>query len=626
MAEVLVEGEGWERLAAPRGGTVPGLWADPASSVVLAATWAGVHRSTDGGATWQPAASGPSVPFAEAVVALARGDAQRDAGSVLGSTCLAAAADGLYRSTDAGLSWQRILTGGRCLSLAACGDVVLAGTESDGVLRSEDGGRTWSGANTGLRDTAVLSLALSPIFDADGLGFAGTASGLYRTRSGGRAWREVDLGLPGEPAVECVAVGVGPDDARLVLVGTAGHGLLGSPDGGSHWARVAGLAVDSVSAVATHPSGHIAVATELGVAVSDDHGQSWHLTGGNLGPVLSLAWSLTGALLAGLLRDGVARSTDGGVHWSLEAPGLAASVILGLVVVPRPSGEVRLLSIGLQRGLEASDDGGRTWTQQATGLDDEATLVGLAAGADGSVCLATSSGVVRSADAGHTWQRIPAAGLPITAIAAARARAWVVAGSASGAVLRSDDYGQTWRALEALPGREAGEITAIEVAGDGTALVATRTRRGRAAVWRLARSAGRWERILDEPTDSTPRLAVMGDGGEDELLVGLGRRLLQPVRHAYERRDGERRPVWRATTLDPPDALITNLVAPPGGSRTVLVGTSAGVYVSRDGGATLTTWSDGLQPRAIVALAVGRDQRVYGASLGGARWRRRALT
>ena len=45
-------------------------------------------------------------------------------------------------------------------------------------------------------------------------------------------------------------------------------------------------------------------------------------------------------------------------------------------------------------------------------------------------------------------------------------------------------------------------------------------------------------------------------------------------------------------------------------------------YVSRDGGVSFTPWSDGLEPKATVAVAVSpayaEDRLVYGLGLGGA--------
>src|SRR6266851_1314622 len=190
--------------------------------MVFAATPVGVHRSIDAGRTWALPGSAPTVPLASAVAASPRfADDQ---------TLFACGADGLYRSTDGGLTWQRVLIGGPLLAVVATESVVLAGTEADGILRSEDVGRTWTGANAGLLDLTAITLAVSPCFEKDRTGFAGTASGLYRTRNGARSWRSVETGLD-EPAVQCLCVATD----GLVLAGTEAHGLLRSEDGGTSW-------------------------------------------------------------------------------------------------------------------------------------------------------------------------------------------------------------------------------------------------------------------------------------------------------------------------------------------------------------------------------------------------------
>lgn len=620
----------WERLAEPRGGTVAGLTATRGE--VLAATWAGVHRSRDGGTTWEPTASGPSVPFAEAVAAADE------------RTLFAAASDGLYRSTDGGETWERRLTGSRVLCLAATPELVLAGSEADGVLRSEDNGRTWTGANAGLRDTSVLSLALSPTFAKDHLGFAGTASGLYRTRSGGRAWREVELGLTDEAAVQCIAFVSGAESNVTVLLGTERHGLLHSDDTGVHWSVAQALAGRSVTALASDARGRIAAATDCGVWMSHDGGRSWRLTGAELGPVLSLAFAGS-VLLAGLPRDGVARSEDGGVTWSLEAPGLAAGVVLGLALSPRFGQDASLFSAGLQRGLEWSSDGGRTWAARNDGL--EGAVLAVAHGRNGQLFAATSAGVYRSTNAGCTWRRTTDADLNVTAIAAVKrneastpqarggAADMVVAATDVHGVIVSDDGGQTWRALEALT--EPAEIVALQIAADGTLLLGTRDEDGQASVWRRTRQTPRWERILREPAEGALSLAV-GPGGN--VLGGLGGCVLRVVEHSHELRGGERRPVWRAARM-PRNAQITSVVTVPAwqagadpartgsreaGGNSVFVSTGEGVFVSRDEDERFASWSEGLTQRAVVALAVSpnyaQDRLVFAVGLGGAIWRR----
>jgi hypothetical protein len=113
------------------------------------------------------------------------------------------------------------------------------------------------------------------------------------------------------------------------------------------------------------------------------------------------------------------------------------------------------------------------------------------------------------------------------------------------------------------------------------------------------------------------------------IFAGVGGRVLRPARHAREVRAGERRPIWRGTDLDKATALVTALAVSPtyASDRTLFAATSAGVFVSRDGGDSFGLWSDGLQPRSVVAVAVSpdyaADRLVYAITLGGGVWRRR---
>jgi hypothetical protein len=77
-------------------------------------------------------------------------------------------------------------------------------------------------------------------------------------------------------------------------------------------------------------------------------------------------------------------------------------------------------------------------------------------------------------------------------------------------------------------------------------------------------------------------------------------------------------------------ATVTALAAPPGGGsgsaagRTVYAGTNAGPYVSRDGGRTFHSWSEGYDGGGIVALTVSpdfaNDRLVLAVGVGGTIW------
>jgi photosystem II stability/assembly factor-like uncharacterized protein len=639
----------WERLALRSGGTIAALAGavdSDGSSVVFAATPAGVHRSVDHGRTWAPAGPTTPVPFAEAVAV--------SPGFIRDRTIMVGGGEGAYRSTDAGQTWQRVLVGSRALSLAVARDsgqrdTWLVGTDSYGILRSEDAGRTWAGANPGLVDLTVLALALSPAFEQDRIGFAGSASGLYRTRNGAQAWRAVDTGLD-DPPVQCLAISPRFAEDRLVLAGTEADGLLRSVDAGTTWEIVPSLGRRGVAALAigrVRGGGHpIAAATDEGVAVSHDGGRAWRMTGPELGPVLSLLFvplGETDRLLAGVARQGViAWSDDYGTTWQRTSEGLSASLLTSLAVSPGVAQDGILLVAGPEEGVSVSADGGRTWLQRNEGLDGAAVMdvvVSSAYARDRTIYAATTSGLLRSCDQGATWERTsappeltrlvrsgpdPGEGSP----------AVVVAGT-GGLLLQSDDAGRTWRTLR--QGFEWCEIVSLALsssyARDGTLFVGTSAvadGSGERVLWRSTDHGARWERWLVEPGSGVLPVAVPASHATDEMVfVGLDRRVLSPMRHAREVRAGERRPIWRGVEPGGGTALVTALGVSPAYAtdRTVFAATSAGVFVSRSGGDTFEPWSDGLQPLSVVALAVSPnyavDRLVYAITIGGGIWQRR---
>ena len=301
-------------------GSVTSLIAAAASPLttasVFAATTGGLFQSRDGGQSWT-AVNDPARGAAIEVLAIS---ILRDDGLAL----FAGAHDGLQRSIDAGQTWQSQLFGSHVLAVATAprshepgeaASLVLAGTELDGIVRSDDGGRTWQSANAGLWELTVLALAFSPQFARDGVAFAGTTSGLYRSRNGGKSWRLVDTALD-EVAVQCLAVSPRFGIDRLVLAGTEAHGLLRSDDAGTTWQSVSSLATTGVSALAFSPDyvafpewGAVAAGIGDGVAVSYDAGRTWHSTGHDIGPVLTLAFAQClghEVLLVGTLARGVA--------------------------------------------------------------------------------------------------------------------------------------------------------------------------------------------------------------------------------------------------------------------------------------------------------------------------------
>src|SRR5215468_3214473 len=107
--------------------------------------------------------------------------------------------DGLLvlRRTDTGWQVERPLEGQPTQCVAADPlrpDRLYCGTFGQGLWRSTDAGETWQPLGKSFRSSQVMALAVSPTERAEGLGvvYAGTeATALYRSDDGGESWTEL---------------------------------------------------------------------------------------------------------------------------------------------------------------------------------------------------------------------------------------------------------------------------------------------------------------------------------------------------------------------------------------------------------------------------------------------------
>jgi len=524
-------------------------------------------------------------------------------------------------------------------------------TQQDGILHSKDGGRTWAGANAGLLDLTVLALAFSPGAARDQTGFAATTSGLYRTRNGGKSWRAVELPLD-EPAVQCLAISPAFVRDRLILAGTESDGLWRSDDGGTTWDLVPGLPAGGIGAVAFSPRDaeprRIAVATDDGVALSHDGGETWRLTGETLLSVLDLAFvpSDTGeALVAARYRDGIARLSMTGANdeWVPANTGLRATALSTLVVSPGFDVDETLFAAGPEAGLRVSRDGGRTWVNAGGELTD-ADVYGVAiaiSSGDGDgrlVFAATDAGIYRSRDGGTSWE-VPARGGDAPTGIVVSGATTVFAATLDNRLIASDDRGGTWRALDA-PFDDAAIVSlacAPDDAHDQTLYVGTTQpapKTGAVTLWRSTDGGGSWAHWMEAQggTGTLPLAVPTGLSANDDnnaLFVGLNGQVLQPRRNAWQTRGGARSPLWQGvalTTDDGDPVAITALTTSPNFrvDGMVFAATSDGVHRSREHRRTFTRWSEGLTRAPVLALAVTGDAPglVFALGVDGTIWRR----
>jgi photosystem II stability/assembly factor-like uncharacterized protein len=166
------------------------------SDVMYAGTTGGVYKTTDGTAHWGLVNNG-LIPKEKLDAAMALGVNSLVTDPQMPGTVYAGTTNGLFKTSDAGASWNRIEKGLADTYISAIlidpsnPNILYAGTRK-GVHKTTDGGQTWAKANAGLTTLNIRAMALSPIDPL--VVFAGTnGSGLFRSRDGAKTWQHVPL-------------------------------------------------------------------------------------------------------------------------------------------------------------------------------------------------------------------------------------------------------------------------------------------------------------------------------------------------------------------------------------------------------------------------------------------------
>ena len=270
----------------------------------------GMYKSTDGGKSWAHV----GLPDSQQIPALAVDphDPNRVFAAVLGHPYGPSAERGIYRSTDGGHSWQKVLykdenTGGCDVEmdpsnpnvLYACLWEVREGPWEDnnefngtagGLFKSSDGGNTWQQLTNGLpKNLSQINVAIAPsqpnrvyatvattaqaeYQSAAGLGF-------YRSDDAGQTWYEASKDA--RPAMK-----IGGGDLPVPRVDPKNPGVVystsivtvRSTDGGKTWTSIRGApGGDDYQNIWINPDDPniILLVSDQGAIVTVNGGQTW---------------------------------------------------------------------------------------------------------------------------------------------------------------------------------------------------------------------------------------------------------------------------------------------------------------------------------------------------------------
>ena len=263
----------WRMIGPFRGGRTVAVSGVPGQPNVfyMAAVNGGIWKTTDYGEVWKPifdsqpsnsvgalavAPSNPNILYAGSGEGLERPDL--------------ATGDGMYKSLDAGESWQHLgLRDGQQINAVVVdpGDpnrvfVAVMGhpygpNEERGIFRSLDGGQSWKKVLYKDENAGGITVALDPgnpqtVYAAlwaarrppwttgNAINYAG--SGLFKSTDGGDTWHPLTQGLPTpEQGLGRVGIGIANSDPQRIFAladAPDAGGLFRSDDGGESWVRV----------------------------------------------------------------------------------------------------------------------------------------------------------------------------------------------------------------------------------------------------------------------------------------------------------------------------------------------------------------------------------------------------
>jgi photosystem II stability/assembly factor-like uncharacterized protein len=339
----------------------------------------------------------------------------------------------IFKSTDGGNSWQRIVNGlDNHVNLASLTiapqtkKTLFVLAPEDGVYKSTDTGNSWFKVNQGLSDLNLDLLAISP-HSIDLVFATGSEKGLYKTQNGGQNWQ-----LAIADRLKITAIAFNPDlKDELILGDNRGLIYLFNNRDNNYQPLFKLKNAGAITAI----------------AISSNFAED------------RIFW-------VGTAKGGIWQTRDRGQTFTEVNQGLADKSIQDLVILPNKKQKATLFASTWQEGVFysvfSSNDGATTWHQYSQGLTKHPQAnqfqephfnqlsISKSFERDKTIFLGGFNGLFKSTDGGNLWREIDTLSKAIVGLAVSpdyQNDSTIAVIMYLGKIYLSHDRGMTWKPL-----------------------------------------------------------------------------------------------------------------------------------------------------------------------------------
>ncbi|MCL6100535.1 MAG: T9SS type A sorting domain-containing protein [Bacteroidetes bacterium] len=584
----------WEQTNGPYGGAIWSTAIDLDGNI-WAGTSNGIFRSTNNGENWSRIILGPAFTPVRSFAFNPNGQ-------------MYFAGWYVYKSIDKGMHWNQLdhnkVQGIICLTINSNGDIFAGSSNGEGVFRSADNGENWMKTNSGFPQQIYI---YSLVIDHNQNIYAGTNEGIFKSTDNGNNWTKIYNS--NQDFILSLAINSNGD----IFVAKF-KTILKSTNKGVSWV-VINTTASAVNSITIDSMGRIFAGTDNGICKSDDNGENWTLINGGLTntDVLSLSANANNDIFAGTYGGGIFCFTKHSSNWIEKNMGLTANNITSLVI---NSGGYIFAADQNGGGIFRSSDNGNTWKKSLNSALVFRLLINssgdIFAGAWASGLFGPgyhAGGIYRSTDNGETWSLVNN-GLTYDFIQslAINSSGHLFAGTDVG-VFRSINNGNSWSLkTNGLPNNR---IQALAVNSNGEILAGTEG----AGIYLSKDNGESWASSNNGLTFGNINSLIISSKG----YVYAGTRWFGPG-------------IFRSTNNGSYWTLINTGLPPVFTASTfsinslgyIYVGGAeipGGVYVSRNDGNNWTKITNGLSVEQVGSLAIASNDYIFAGTDGGGVYR-----